>query len=125
MAEAIDADWQLAHIKALYETFNRKDLAALGDFYHPDVEYVNEPKGIHLKSREQLSAQSEDHKERVGITLTPLRIFSIPNGVFVKVREVLTKLDGEVFFDGEVGHAYQFQDGKIRRCDILEPDAYE
>lgn len=125
MADAPDVDWQLAHVKALYETFNRKDLAALVDFYHPDVEYVNEPKGIHLKSREQLTAQWQDHKGRVGISLTPQFIRPIPSGVFVRVREVLTRLDGEVFFDGQVGHAYEFLDGAIRRCDILDHDAYE
>ncbi len=125
MEKLTDANWQLAYIKALYETFKRKDLAALVDFYHPDVEYVNEPKGIHLKNRDQLSAQWRDHAGRVGISLTPQTIRSIPSGVFVKVREVLTRLDGEVFFDGQVGHAYEFLDGAIRRCDILDHDAYE
>jgi len=124
MAETAETNDQIALIQSLYQTFNRKDLTALLEFYHPDVEYVNEPKNIHLKSRDQLSAQWQDHTGRVGISLTPQIIFTIPGGVFVRIREVLTRLDGEVFFDGLVGHAYQILDGTIRRCDIIDYDAY-
>lgn len=124
MVETAQANDQIALIRQLYETFNRKDFNRLLEFYHPDVEYVNEPKNIHLKTRDQLSAQWRDHATRVGISLTPQTIFAIPGGVFVRVREILTRPDGEVFFDGLVGHAYQFLDETIRRCDILDHNAY-
>lgn len=114
----------VALIEALYDTFNAKDLDGLRQHYHPDVEYVNVPKAIHLKSLDEMSAQWATHAGKVGIALTPLQVFSIPGGVFCQVREVLTTLEGEVFFDGLVGHAYQFEDDLIRRCDILEPDAF-
>ena len=125
MLDTTHSDDPITLIRKLYETFNRKDIEGLLGFYHPDVEYVNEPKNIHLKSRDELSAQWRDHTGRVGISLTPEAIFNIPGGVFVRVREVLTKPDGEVFFDGLVGHAYQFLDASIRRCDIIDHDAYE
>lgn len=115
---------QATLIKTLYATFNSGDRDKMQRHYHPDVEYVNEPKGIHLCSYEELQAQSREHAGKVAIELTPLQVFPIPGGVFSRVREVLRTLDGEVFFDGLVGHAYQIDGDKIRRCDILEPDAY-
>nr|WP_070959880.1 nuclear transport factor 2 family protein [Hyphomonas sp. Mor2] len=115
---------QVQLIESLYKTFNAKDLDGLLRHYHPDVEYVNEPKHIHLKSLQDLSAQWRTHAGKVGIELTPQQVFAIPGGVFSQVREVLRTPEGEVFFDGLVGHAYQIEGDLIRRCDILEPDAY-
>lgn len=115
---------QVELIKALYDSFNSADRDSMRRHYHPDVEYVNVPKGIHLKSLAELQAQWRDHAGKVGIELTPLQVFPIPGGVFSQVREILTTPAGEVFFDGLVGHAYQFEGEQIRRCDILEPDAF-
>jgi|GEM_PF-3978868 len=115
---------QVGLIKELYASFNSSDRDRIHQHYHPDVEYVNAPKGIHLRSLEELQAQWRDHAGKVGIKLTPLQVFPIPGGVFSRVREVLTTPNGEVFFDGLVGHAYQLEGEQIRRCDILEPDAY-
>lgn len=115
---------QVDLIKALYASFNSADRDRIHQHYHPEVEYVNAPKGIHLRSLEELQAQWRDHAGKVGIKLTPLQVFPIPGGVFSRVREVLTTPDGDVFFDGLVGHAYQIEGDQIRRCDILEPDAH-
>lgn len=109
-------------IVELYDRFNAKDIDLVFANLHENVEWVNEPKGVHVRGIRDLKTQWLQQWDAVAIHLTPKRIQNLNEGTLVHVQEVLTTHSGKQFFDGLVGHLYQFRDGLIARCDIVDVD---
>lgn len=107
-------------ILELYDRFNAKDIDLVFTKLHENVEWVNEPKGIHVRGIRDLKTLWLQQWDAVTIHLTPKRMQQSSDGTLVQVQEILTTHTGEQFFDGLVGHLYRFQDGLIARCDIVD-----
>ncbi len=107
----------------LYEKFNVRDVDAVAGFLHPQVEWVNKPKKIHVQGLEKLR---ESWVKQKGVAIVHFDVTSVKpkkGGFFVVVQEKVWTPEKRLLFDGPVGHDYKMRDGKIIRCDIVNADA--
>ena len=111
---------KLAH--RMYERFNARDVEGVAEHLHADVEWVNAPKGIHIKGIKDLRDSWTRQKDIAIVHFDVTRVVSAADGFFVTVQEKVWTPDKELLFDGPVGHDYKVSDGKIIRCDIVDAD---
>ena len=103
--------------------YNARDVDGVAKFLHDDVEWVNEPKEIHVRGLEELRAGWVRQKDVAIVHFDITRVTSKENGFFVVVQEKVWTPEKELLFDGPVGHDYKLKDDKIIRCDIVDADA--
>lgn len=109
--------------RALYGRFNARDVDGVAELLHADVEWVNEPKEIHVRGLDELRAGWIRQK---GVAIVHFDITSVTSkedGFFVVVQEKVWTPEKELLFDGPVGHDYKLKEDKIIRCDIVDADA--
>ena len=105
--------------EALYGRFAIRDIEAMLELIRDDVEWVNEPKDIHIKGKEQLRSVWANPDPAVEVQFDILKVAAETNGMLVTVQEKVWK-EGELVFDGPVGHRYTVLEGLIARCDIVD-----
>ena len=110
--------------QSLYERFNNRDVDGVIELLHADVEWVNEPKGLHVRGLDELRALWKRQKGAAIVHFDITRVTPREHGFFVVVQEKVWKHDKELLFDGPVGHDYKLKDKKIVRCDIVDADLY-
>ena len=111
--------------KSFYDRFNARNIDGMVELLHPDVEWVNEPKGEYTQGKEKLHAAWSKLELVANIHFDIVGITPSDKGMLVIVQEKIWKPEDKLIFDGPVGHDYTILDGKIRRCDIVDayPDA--
>lgn len=107
---------------ALYQRFNARDIDGIFGLLHDDVEWVNEPKNIHIVGLEKLRELWIKQKNAAIVHFDITSVRPKADGFFVVVQEKVWTPDKELLFDGPVGHDYKLSDEKIIRCDIVDAD---
>ena len=104
---------------AAYANFNARELDAVLETMHPNVDWPNGLDGGrvhgHQGVREYWTRQwslIDPHVEPVGFSTEG------PGKTTVTVHQVVRSLDGDVLVDQTVEHAYLIEEGLIRRMDI-------
>ena len=102
-----------------YAAFNARDIDAVLELMHPDVDWPNGMEGGrergHAKVRAYWERQFGIHDSQV----EPEAFEELPDGrVSVQVHQRVRDLDGAVISDGRVRHVYELRDGLIVRMDI-------
>jgi len=104
---------------AAYANFNARELDAVLETMHPNVDWPNGLDGGrvhgHQGVREYWTRQwslIDPHVEPVGFRTEG------PGKTTVTVHQVVRSLDGDVLVDQTVEHAYLIEEGLIRRMDI-------
>jgi len=107
-------------LKAAYQNFNLRDIDAVLASLHPDVEWANGMEGGYVHGREAVRAYWSRQWEAIDPRVEPSTIERMDNGGYlVKVHQIVRDKQGKVLVDKLVHHAYQFDNGRIKRMDIL------
>ncbi len=106
----------------MYAAFNARDIDTILAVMHPDVDWPNGWEGGRVHGQQGVRdywtrqwAAIDPHVEPVGFEVDS------QGWVVVKVHQVVRDLQGKLLSDTMVKHAYQVEDGLIKRMEIGEP----
>lgn len=108
-------------IHQVYQAFNARDVAAVLEKMHPDVDWPNGMEGGRVQGHGGVREYWERQWKMIDPHVEPLSIESDASGQqVVTVHQVVRDLGGNVLTDRLVQHIYSIADGLIRRMDIRE-----
>ena len=121
-------DDDIAMLKAIYRSFNERDIDGVLAALTEDVAWANGMEGGHVHGRDGVRAYWTRQWAVVDPHVEPLTFASGPGGsILVEVRQSVTDLQGRPLRDSAyglkdkmVGHIFQLRDGKVARFDIRE-----
>ncbi len=108
-------------IPALYRAFNEREIEAVLELMHPDVDWPNAWEGGRVHGREAVRAYWTRQFKEISGQVEPETISDEPDGsITVEVHQVVHDArSGELLSDSRVRHRYRFEDGLITRMDVL------
>ncbi len=109
-------------LRAAYQAFNARDIAAAVELMHPEVDWPNAWEGGRVVGHDAVADYWTRQFEEISSTVEPERFDHEPDGsITVTVHQVVrdAKTD-EVQADTQVLHRYRLQDGLIVRMDVLD-----
>jgi len=113
-------------IHTVYKAFNARDIDAVLQRMHPNVDWPNGMEGGRVHGRQAVREYWERQWKVVDPHVEPVRIEADESGLqVVTVRQVIQNLAGHVLTDRTVQHVYAVEDGLIRKMDIRETAAAE
>ena len=102
-----------------YARFNARDLEGVLSLMHPDVDWPNGWEGGRVYGHAGVRAYWSRQWAALDPQVEPIGFDTHPNGsTVVTVHQVVRDLTGAVLSDGTVEHAYEIEDGLIRKMDI-------
>jgi ketosteroid isomerase-like protein len=108
-------------IPALYRAFNERQIEAVLDVMHPDVDWPNAWEGGRVIGRDAVRAYWTRQFESIDPSVDPVGFSVERDGrIAVAVHQVVRGLDGAVLADHTVTHVYAFRDGLVERMDVVE-----
>lgn len=114
----MDAEQALL-IKA-YEAFNRRDIAALGVLFHPDVEWPDIMDGGVIVGRQRVA---DYFARQLELMVPDARLITVeeqpPARLVADLQYAVKDLKGHLWSDTRAKLAYDFRDGLIWRMTIL------
>jgi ketosteroid isomerase-like protein len=108
-------------IPALYRAFNEREIEAVLELIHPDVDWPNAWEGGRVHGREAVRAYWTRQFKEISGQVEPEAISEEPDGsITVEVRQVVRDTrSGDLISDSRLRHRYRFEDGLITRMDVL------
>ena len=108
-------------IPALYRAFNEREIEAVLELMHPDVDWPNAWEGGRVQGREAVRAYWTRQFKEISGQVEPEAISEDPDGsITVEVRQVVRDTrSGDLISDSRIRHRYRFEDGLITRMDVL------
>ena len=108
-------------IPALYRAFNEREIEAVLELMHPDVDWPNAWEGGRVHGREAVRAYWTRQFKEISGRVEPETISEEPDGsITVDVRQVVRdKRSGDLISDARVRHCYRFENGLITRMDVF------
>jgi ketosteroid isomerase-like protein len=107
-------------LRAMYDAFNRRDIEAVLEAMHGDVDWPNAWEGGRVHGRDAVReywtrqfAAIDPHVEPQGFRITD------DGRVAVAVHQVVRSLDGDLLADQVVTHVYAFRDALVERMDVF------
>jgi ketosteroid isomerase-like protein len=116
----VDAEESL---RRTYRAFNERDVDAVLEGLHPDVDWPNAWEGGRVVGRDAVSAYWTRQFEEISAQVEPESFTEEPDGaVTVEVHQVVHDAkSGNLLSDSRVRHRYWFDDaGLVRRMEVLE-----
>ena len=114
-------DAQRELIERAYAAFNARDIDAVLDVLHPDVEWANGMEGGSVHGHDGVRAYWRRQWTMIDPRVDPVRIVRNADGSFVvDVHQVVRDLDGTVVADRVVQHVYVFEHDLVRSMRIRE-----
>lgn len=112
-------------LRAAYRAFNARDVEAVLELMHPEVDWPNAWEGGRVIGREAIRDYWRRQFERISGTVEPERFDRDPDGsVTVTVHQVVRDATtNELQSDTHVLHRYRFEGDLIVRMDVLERPA--
>ena len=92
----------------VYDAFNRRDLDAVLERMHPDVDWPNAWEGGRVHGRNAVRAYWERQFAEISSRVEPVH------------QVVHDPHSGELLSESRVRHRYEIEDGLIVRMDVLE-----
>ncbi|MFZ5670585.1 MAG: nuclear transport factor 2 family protein [Pseudomonadota bacterium] len=107
-----------ALLTRLYEAYNRKDIDAVVDVLHADVDWPNLFGEGRRRGHAAVRAMWRDQFARIDPEATPISFTENRDGsVSVKINFIVRNLDGRIFTDEIATNTYRFRDDKVVRMD--------
>ena len=108
-----------ARLRALYESFNERDLEAVLAAMAPDVDWPNGWEGGRLLGRDEVRLTGSVSGGRSGPTMIVRNVADRPDGtVEARVRLVVRDPAGSVLERSEVTHVHEFEGPRVRRMTV-------
>ena len=106
-------------LSRLYQDFNDRDIDAVLALVHTNVTWPNGWEGGYVQGQDEVRAYWLRQWQEIDPNVTPVSFQARPGGeIAVDVHQVIKDLDGQVLSDGQVTHAYTFDEGKVRAMAI-------
>jgi hypothetical protein len=106
-------------LTSAYEEFNARNIEAVLERMHPEVEWANGMEGGHVHGRDGVRAYWTRQWSMLDPHVDPLSVEADETGRFiVEVHQVVRDLKGVVLVNTTVRHVYCFSGGLIKRMDI-------
>ena len=113
-----------ALLRDIYAAFNARDVEAVLDTLHPDVDWPNAFEGGRVVGRAGVRDYWRRQFTQIDPRVEPRGFTDAGDGrVAVAVHQLVRALDGTVLADSEVTHVYSFRDGLIVRMDVIDSAA--
>ena len=108
-----------AMLEALYEAYNRRNVAAMVVALDPQVEWMDMLAGAPIKGREAVGAYWTQQFKLMDTEVSPVAFDALPDGrVVVTAAQTMRKPDGTLWGNEKVTHVITFgEDGLILRMD--------
>ena len=109
-------------VRALYESFNERDLDAVLAAMAPDVDWPNGWEGGRLLGRDRVADYWERQWREIRPTTVVREVGERADGtVEACVRVVVRDLAGTVLARSDVTHVYEFDGSLVRRMTVEQP----
>jgi len=106
-------------LMSAYRDFNARNIEAVLERLHPEVEWANGMEGGHVHGRDGVREYWTRQWQTLDPHVDPVSVEPDETGrVIIEVHQVVRDLKGLVLLDTTVHHAYRFEDGLIKRMDI-------
>lgn len=106
-------------LRALYESFDERDLEAVLAAMTPDVDWPNGWEGGRLRGHDDVRSYWERQWQEIRPAMTVRGIVERPDGrVEARVRLVVRDPGGSVLERSEVTHVYEFEGPLVRRMTV-------
>jgi len=111
---------QLIH--QAYDAFNRRDIDAVLQLMHPEVQWPNGWEGGYVYGHEAVRAYWTRQWQVLDPHVEPVSINEKPDGRFdVQVHQVVKDREGTLLMDRHLAHIYTFRNGLVLKMEIEEP----
>ena len=109
-------------LRSAYDAFNARDIDAVLELMHPEVDWTNAWEGGRLIGRAAVREYWTRQFAAISGRVEPERFTEEPDGsVTVDVHQVVRDATtGELISDSRVRHRYRLEDGLVVRMDVLE-----
>jgi hypothetical protein len=108
-------------LRDVYRAFNVRDVAAVLERMHPDVDWPNGMEGGRVRGHDGVREYWQRQWGIIDPKVEPLHVETDAAGLHVvTVHQVVRDLGGKVLLDRSVQHVYSIEGGLIRRMDIRE-----
>jgi hypothetical protein len=112
-------------LTAAYTNFNARNIDAVLETMHPDVDWPNGMEGGRVHGHSGVRDYWTRQWSLIDPRVDPIGLESDETGrTTVTVHQVVHDLEGKLLLDQMVKHVYLVNDGLIRRMDILEGDSH-
>jgi ketosteroid isomerase-like protein len=114
-----------AVLRQTYRAFNDRDIDAVLQLVHPDVDWPNAWEGGRVRGRDAVRDYWIRQFAEISSNVEPQSFTEEPDGaVTVDVHQVVRDAkSGDLLTDSRVRHRYWFDDdGLVTRMDVLEND---
>ncbi len=109
-------------LRALYASFNARDVDAVMAATSPDVDWPNAWEGGRVRGQAAVREYWKRQWNEIDPQVEPISITQRPDGrTAVEVHQVVRNLDGELINDSVVVHVYEMADGLITRMTVEGP----
>lgn len=106
-------------INQAYQGFNARDIDAVLNVLHPDVDWPNGWEGGYVKGHDDVRNYWLRQWQELNPIVTPVSFSETPDGrIDVAVHQLIKDLQGAILVDGLVRHVYTVEQGKIKRMEI-------
>jgi ketosteroid isomerase-like protein len=113
-----------ALLRDVYAAFNARDVEAVLDTLHPDVDWPNAFEGGRVVGRAGVRDYWRRQFTQIDPRVEPRGFADAGDGrVAVTVHQLVRALDGTVLADRDITHVYSFRDGLIVRMDVIDSPA--
>ena len=107
-------------IRALYASFNARDIDAVLTHLHPEVEWPNAWEGGRLRGHDEVREYWTRQFAAIDGHVEPTEIVQEGDRITVTVHQTVRNLDGELVDDRMVTHTYTVRDDLVVRMDVAE-----
>jgi ketosteroid isomerase-like protein len=109
-------------LRSTYRAFNARDIDAVLELMHPDVDWPNAWEGGRVDGREAVREYWTRQFAAISGQVEPEGFTEEPDGaITVDVHQVVHDAKtGELISDSHVRHRYRLEGGLITRMDVLE-----
>ncbi|WP_295769174.1 ketosteroid isomerase [uncultured Mucilaginibacter sp.] len=106
-------------ILAAYSGFNMRDIDSVLSLMHPDIHWPKAFEGGYAIGIGEIKIYWNRQWSEINPKVIPLAIENLEDGrVEVLVHQLVTDLEGNVIFDGNVKHVYEIQNGLLYKMNI-------
>lgn len=122
MSKVESLDDREALLRAAYDAFNARDVDAVLERMHPEVDWPNAWEGGRVRGHDEVRDYWTRQWARISPLLSPVGFEEHADGrVAVTVRQVVHDRKGDLLAENEVTHVYAFRDGLITAMSVEEP----